>query len=137
MKDFDVERAEDREEAERERDMTFKLGGEVFRCRLASYKVLDELQRVGTDENVSLLEGMEAAVMKMLIPEDRERFTAVINSDTDPVTVKDLNDVCIWLTEQQVRRPTEAPLLSTPGRSTTGTESTDSSSSPPAAVSAA
>lgn len=139
MKDFDKERLQ--RHAERSLDLeerTFLLGGEQFTFRSeVSYLVLERISAIGDDGGGGIIRDMEAAVLDLLEPGQEEKFLAVVRNDAEPVTLADLNDLCAWLTEKQVDRPTRAPSLSTDGRDSTGTDSTESSSSLPAVASAA
>ena len=139
MKDFDTERRE--RHAKREAEMgerTFLLGGETFTFRAASsYTVLGD---IGSSEEMSagdLIAVMEEALVKMLESGQEDRFLSVIRSQEDPLTFSDLTQLVQWLTEAQTERPTIAPSPSTGGDATISTFSTESSSSKPAAVSAA
>lgn len=137
MKDFDSEWAE-RRLARASEERTFVLGGETFTYRAeVSYLVLERIGGIGDDSGNGVIRDMEAAVIDMLEDGQEERFLAVAQRKENPITLAELNDLCQWLTEVQVNRPTEAPSLSTDGRSSTGTDSTESSSSPLAEVSAA
>lgn len=144
MKDFDTERHE--RHAERAAllgDRAFKFGGETFTFYAAvPYEVLRAIAALG-DETVdssgaAVIDGIEATVLALIEDIDgaHDRFREVCRRQTDPVTFFDLNALCTWLIEQQVGRPTAAPSPSTDGRESTSTESTEISSSPPAAVSA-
>jgi hypothetical protein len=139
MKDFDTERKE--RHAEREAtmgDRTFILGGETFSYRATvSYTVLERIAASSEQDGAALIRALEEAVIELLEEGQQDRFLAVIRSTEDPLSFSDLNDLCTWLTEAQVNRPTLAPLPSTAGDAKTSTSSTDDSSSPPAAVSAA
>ncbi len=139
VKDFDSERRERNAEREREMgDRTFTLCGEQFTYLPAvSYTVLEEIASQGDLEGAELIASMEKAVLNFLEPGQEERFLKVARSRTDPLTFADLNDLSTWLTEVQVKRPTPAPSLSTPGAPKTSTSSTDASSSAPAVASAA
>lgn len=139
MKDFDRERLQKHAERSLEQDeRTFLLGGEQFIYRdEVSYLVLERISAIGDDGGAGIIRDMEAAVIDLLEPGQEDRFLAVVRNDEQPVTLGDLNDLCAWLTEAQVNRPTKAPSLSTDGRDSTGTDSTESSSSPPAVASAA
>lgn len=59
------------------------------------------------------------------------RYRNIREREFDPIMFSDLGAVVEWMVEQQTRRrPTGSPSASTRGRSTTGTSSTESSSSP-------
>jgi hypothetical protein len=139
VKDFDSERLQ--RHAEREAalgERSFLLGGETFSFRPeVTYLVLERIAAIGDTGGKGIIRDMEAAVLDMLEDGQEERFLQVVRNTENPVTLGDLNDLCGWLTEQQTVRPTQAPLLSTDGRDSTGTDSTESSSSPPAVASAA
>jgi len=139
MKDFDKERLQ--KHAERALDLeerSFLFGGETFSFRSeVNYLVLERVAAIGDAGGSGVIRDMEAAVLDLLEPGQEERFLAVVRNTEDPVTLADLNDLCTWLTEAQVNRPTRAPSLSTAGRDETGTDSTESSSSPLVEVSAA
>jgi hypothetical protein len=139
MKDFDAERRERHAAIEAEAgDCEFTLGGQVFHyIPVTSYTVLEEVAQTDELEGAAMIRVMEDSAIKMIVKEERKQFLEVLRSTSDPLNFIDLNDVCRWLTEAQVRRPTIAPLPSTGGDATTSTPLTDDSSSKPAVVSAA
>ena len=134
MKDLDADRRE--RHAERELvmgDRTFLLGGETFTYRSAvSYTVLEDIAATSESDGTELIQALEKAVVALLEEGQEERFLKVVRSTEDPFTFSDLNDLCTWLTEAQLGRPTQAAWPSTGGDATTPTSSTDDSSSPPA-----
>jgi hypothetical protein len=139
VKDFDTERKVRHAEREAEMgDRSFVLGGETFTYRaIVSYTVLEKIAASSEKDGAELIRNLEDAVLDLLEDGQEERFLAVLRSTTDPLNFSDLNELCTWLTEAQVNRPTLAPLPSTAGDATTSTSSTDDSSSQPAAASAA
>lgn len=139
VKDFDTERRERNEEREREMgDRTFTLCGEQFTyLPRVSYTVLEEIATQADLEGAELIQSMEKAVLLFLEPGQEEHFLEVSRNKADPLTFGDLNDLTTWLTEVQVKRPTPAPSLSSPGAPKTSTSSKDDSSSKPAVASAA
>lgn len=138
MKDFDSERQERHAAREKEMgDRTFVLGGEKFTYRATvSYTVLEYIANTGELEGGDLIHNLERGCVDLLDDGQEERFLAVLRSTENPLSFADLNDLCTWLTEAQVGRPTLAPLPSTAGDATTSTSSTDDSSSPLVAASA-
>lgn len=139
MKDFDAELRENHAKREAEMgDRSFRLGGETFTYRsTVSYTVLEYIANTGELDGGDLIANLERGCVDLLEEGQEERFLAVLRSTSEPLSFTDLNDLCTWLTEAQVNRPTLAPLPSTAGDATTSTSSTDDSSSLPAAASAA
>lgn len=139
MKDFDQERRE--RNAEREREMgerAFQLGGETFTYRgVVSYTVLERVAGTSDLDGADLIQSLEQAVVDMLEDGQEERFLKVVRSTSDPLTFADLNQLCTWLTEAQVRRPTLVPSPSTPGAGSTSTSSKADLSTEQVAASAA
>lgn len=139
MKDFDTERRE-RHAAREERmgDRAFTLGGETFNYRVTtSYMVLERVMDTENLEGVDVVRAFESAIVDMLEPGQEERLLKVLHSTEDPFTFEDLNELCQWLTEAQVARPTLAPSPSGSGEGATETSSTEDSSSKLVEVSAA
>jgi hypothetical protein len=139
MKDFDAERQERHAQREAEMgDREFTLGGQTFHyIPIASYTVLEQIATTDDLEGAELIRVMENSAVKLIEEEERGRFLEVVRSEKDPLTFGDLNDVCRWLTEAQVGRPTQAPSPSMDGDAPTSITSTDDSSSKPAVASAA
>lgn len=138
MKDFDAERRERHAEREaRMGDRVFILGGEEFTYRATvSYTVLEYIANSGQLDGGDLIANLERGCVDLLEDGQEARFLKVLRSTEDPLSFSDLNDLCTWLTEAQVGRPTLAPSPSTDGDATTSTSSTDDSSSTLAAASA-
>lgn len=139
MKDFDSERKARHDEREASMgDRSFILGGQTFHYRATvSYTVLEKIAASSDQDGAELIRNLEDAILGLLEDGQQDGFLAVIRSTEDPLSFADLNDLCTWLTEAQVNRPTLAPLPSTAGDAKTSTSSTDDSSSLPAAASAA
>lgn len=138
----DLDAAREKRNVEREEflgDRSFKFGGEIFTARSrVSFLALQELASINIETpGDQVIEITERAVLNMIETEGHERFKAVVASTDDPITVFDLNELSSFLVNEATKRPTQAPSLSTPGRASTGTDSKDSSSSPPAVPSAA
>lgn len=141
-KDFDSERRQRHEEREAGMgDRSFIFGGEQFVYRAnVRFDILRAVASVrSTTEGDVIIETVERAVLGLIEDTDgaHERFVAICQREEDPITWQDLQSLEDWLIAEQVQRPTQAPLPSTPGRETTGTQSTDASSIPPAEASAA
>lgn len=139
VKDFDLDRRERNEQREREMgDRVFTLCGEQFTYRSSiSYTVLEKIATQADLEGAELIQSMEQAVIDLLEPGQEEKFLSVARNQDDPLTFADLSELATWLTEVQVKRPTPAPLPSTPGAPKTSTSSKADSSSEPAVASAA
>ena len=141
MKDFDTERRERHEKRERELgDRTFVLSGETFTWKAnASYTVLEQVASTEDEDGTDLIHAMEQAIVAMLEDGQEERFLEVVRNKDDTYTFEDLNALARWLVEEQVKRPTLAPLPSTAmgANQESSTASTADSSLPPAEESAA
>lgn len=139
MKDFDAERAVRHKEREKEiGDRSFKLGGHVFTFKAnVPFNYMEEVGSVTAESSGGdVLGALERFVLDMIEGEngEREKLKAILHNPEEPITFADLNDLVVWLIEQQTQRPTTAPSPSTPGRKPTGTTSTEESSSTPAAA---
>lgn len=130
-RDFDAARAERERKVE---PVTFRLGGQDFTCVLAP-SVGDALDLADAPEPEASLVGSVRAIVrfvdKMLVPEDRARFTALIHDmDTPhgPVNSYDLIELGVWLGEEYGGRPTEPSTGSSDGRESTGSASSSTTS---------
>jgi len=139
MKNFDDERAERHEQrAASNPDRGFVIAGKEFTykpsVRYDAIRARAELS--GGTDGATIIATLEDTAC-LMIEGDPADFLAALHTENGslPVTFEDLNDVVKWLVEQQVRRPTEALSSSTDGRATTGTDSTETSSSPQEAAS--
>lgn len=133
MHDFDLERQE-RYTADRE----FKLGGEIFIRKPA---VRPEVMIAYEDMSMEASAAESLAVVDKTIlsfiedtNDAHARYQALRERDEDPVSIRDLNQLVVWLISESTKRPTSALLLSEPGRAPTGTNSTATSSTEPAAA---
>lgn len=131
MKDLDIERRE--RHAAREAEMgerSFKLGGETFTYKaVTSYLVLERIMDVENLEGSQVVRAFETAIVDMLEEGQEEKMMGVLHSMDDPFTLEDLNELCGWLSEVMVRRPTPASSPSTAGDAPIEITSTDDSSS--------
>jgi hypothetical protein len=129
-RDFDAARAE----RERKIDpVTFTLGGEDFTCVLAP-SVGDAFDLADAPEPETSLIGSVRAIVafvdKILVPDDRERFTTLIRKvDTPhgPINSYDLVELGTWLGEEYAGRPTEPSTEPSGGRERTGEPSSSDS----------
>ena len=72
---------------------------------------------------------------RLLEPESAERWAEARNPELpNPVTIRDMIDVVVWLAEVTAGRPTEPSSESSESSTSPGTPSTDASSPEPAVV---
>lgn len=127
MQNFD-----ENKQAERE----FQVGGEKFRWRYVRPETLALLARqlhsdngggaadVADDGSTPTLRHLDEQVMVFLDSDEaKERWRNLRLREEDPVTSGQLQDIVIWLVEQQSVRPTETPSPSAPGRGRTAATS--------------
>ena len=136
MRDFDLERRE-----RYEVDRTFRIGGETFVRKPA---VRPEVMLAYEDMSMEAtaadsLEVVDQTILSFIEDTDgaHDRYRALRERDEDPVSIRDLNGLVVWLIAESTKRPTSALSLSEPGREPTGTTSKETSSTEPAEASAA
>ena len=140
MHDFDSERRARHEEREKELgDRSFTFGGERFLFRAnVHYSVIQSVAEIGeNDSSKSVFTEIVEAVVAMVDPVDNglERFRKVCAPrDEDPITWDDMTTLCNWLIEKTSNRPPTPPELSPPSPAGTGTSSTETPSTEPAAA---
>lgn len=134
----------DFDQAREQRESEFKIGGEVFTIRPVRPEVLIEHQEM-SGKPEELMPKLDAFILECILDGDNgnkgahERFRAVRERVTDPLTLGDMQSLMQGLVEWQsasieatTGRPTGPSSTSTRGRGATGTSSTDDSSSPAA-----
>lgn len=92
---------------------TFVLGGEKFHTVPVSTP--ESWLAMRSEQG---LDGTIAYLRKMLVPEDVERFTALIDNENRDVLISahQVDQVALWLLEVASGRPTKAPGRSNAGR---------------------
>lgn len=92
--------------------LSFKLYGEDFNCRpaLQGKVLLDMAANAGSESGAGKV--VNDFFSQALLPEDLERFNALINDPDKIVTVETLGEIVGWLVEEYSNRPTEEPSRS-------------------------
>lgn len=135
MKNFDTDRVH-----RAERDRSFQIAGETFTYRPSvAPEVMASWNEAVTGE-VTLgerewLKLYDDTILGLLEPGQEEKWLAVRSADLElPINLSDLSSLMEWLLAEQSGRPTVQPSESSQTDGRTGTESTDTSSPPLAAV---
>jgi len=130
MQDFDLGRQQERE---------FRIAGETFRCAggVRPEELLEWVEVRPDTAPVDALAATDRLIVSFLHGDEIDRWKALRERDTDPITMRDLNELAKWLVANETGRPTEAPSDSSNGRASTGTPSTETSSTEPAEAPAA
>lgn len=103
----------------------FKLNGYEWSCRNRDQV---DLRIIGTVLDNGLV-NVEDFFSKILIPEDREDFVALLRSDDFPLEMKKTQGLMEFLTEKILNRPTVRPAPSGRGSRPTSHTSEEVSSS--------
>lgn len=132
MRDFDQARAEriaGREERWAEKDRSFTIGGEQFRYRLSiPFRVPAMIASVTVaTEDSSLIRAIDEALPQMIEPD--EGWEEKWERAKDVMEYVDAQQLCFWIISELTERPTEASVPSGNGRTPTGENSTEASSS--------
>lgn len=131
MRNFDDSRKKSRASEEAR---TFVLGGETFVLRPAIHpEALEDYDRITPESTIKeTLDIVDELILNMIDTRDdsHERYHRVRSNRNDPITIDDLQELVQWMVEMQTARPTGQPGDSSPGQSSTATESTVESSSP-------
>jgi hypothetical protein len=127
MRDFDEAR-----KRRQDKDRSFKIGGETFVMKPGVRpEALADYEKIGPDstptETLAIIDGI---VLSMIDGADggHDRYVKVRESEDDPVTLGDMQELVEWLMEEQTARPTELAPASGGGRRRTATPSTVASS---------
>lgn len=140
MHDFDKARRERHEEREKLLgDRSFVFGGQTFQYRAnVHYSVIRDVAEITEDtDGKSVFTRLEDAAIAMVDPADDgiARFRQVCDpKNPDPVTWDDLSDLANWLIERSMERPPTQSVSSAGTPQTSGTGSTETSSTAPAAA---
>lgn len=137
MHDFDAERKKRHSERlEAFGDCQFTLAGRTLRyLPNAPYHVVTAIAGVAEAEGIQVYGEMEKIVISLIAPEDRDTYSEIVsNGSDDPVTVEDLVALFDFLVGAAAGRPPTQPESSASGQQGPGTNSTDTSSTPPDAA---
>ena len=108
------------------------LGGETLLFKVnVPYGIFIELQEMRTADPLSTFARAEEIIFS-LVDGDEDALARARKNLRETLTSGDLIELLNVLIEDNSGRPTQAPSSSANGRTETGIESTDSSSSPPA-----
>lgn len=110
MKDFDAELLE--------QDLSFQIGGEVFKMRYVRPEVLASWEDEPVDEKSDdLLKRQDERIMAFLNGDDdsRKRYLALRAREDDAVPMVQVNELLRWMIEVQTSRPTTPPSPSAAG----------------------
>ena len=108
------------------------LGGEVLLFKVnVPYGIFIELQEMREAEPLSTFARAEEIIFS-LVDGDEDALTRARANLRSTLTAGDLIELLNTLIEDNSGRPTQAPSSSENGRTETGTDSTDTSSSTPA-----
>jgi hypothetical protein len=108
------------------------LGGEVLLFKVnVPYGIFIELDEMKNASPISTF-GRAEEIIFSLVDGDEDALARARQNMRDTLTAADLLELLNMLIEDNSGRPTQAPSSSANGRTETGTESTDSSSSTPA-----
>lgn len=109
MRDFDSELLED--------DLSFQIGGEVFKMRYVRPEVLASWEDEGINDNSEdLLKKQDERIGAFLASdEDRKRWITLREREDNAVPMVQVNEVLRWMVEVQTSRPTTPPSPSASG----------------------
>lgn len=132
-KDFDGARAE-----RNQGDRTFTIGGQSFgyqtSVRPEALFLADEINpEMSGTEILARIDGLIEAFL--LTDTDRDNWRQLRERTSDPVSIRDLNELRAFLIEEQTGRPPTPASPSSPGQESTGTNGTVKPFSEPAAAS--
>jgi len=83
---------------------SFKLGGATFSCVNAPKAInIAKLSKAGQGDVEALIDYLRLLV----VPQERDQFTTVLDSDEIIIKIDDLADLVTWLSEQYTGRPTK------------------------------
>lgn len=82
--------------------VSFVMGGQTFSTKNVIHPAV--FRRT---EELSGLETAIAIIQGALVPDDRERFTAMVDDEDSPISAFQLDGVAEWLVEEFSGRPTK------------------------------
>lgn len=135
MKDFDEARRE-----RLQRDRSFRIAGRefVYRPAVPPEALFGWFDMSADTPEAEAIATIDATIVEFLEPEYREAWREARDPDAEnPITRDDMLELARWLLSEQAGRPTGQQSGSSTGPGLRGTSSTDGSSSPVAAASAA
>ena len=98
--------------------LSFKLYDEEFRCRPAvqGKTMLDMVSNSNSDDGAAMAKTVEDFFATAILPEDYEKFDALLKDPDKIVTVETLTEIVAWLVEEYTGRPTQQPEPSLSGQ---------------------
>lgn len=93
---------------------SFTLAGQVFRTKAIAPVAAFRDKETGLDAAIMFLK-------RVLVPEDREKFDALMADEDAPISPYQVDQIATWIIEETSGRPTESPDTSGTGDGTTST----------------
>lgn len=118
--------------------ITFQLYGETFRCvpAMQGFAMVKFMVDASAEEDVGANASAIIDILNYaLVASDRERFTAMAESEDRIIPLDTLTEIMDWLVEQYTGRPTQQPVSSPDGGEITGPMPVAVPSQPPVSAS--
>lgn len=111
--------------------VTFELDGDSFTAvpAIPGAKLLDFIADADSNDGGRASQALVDFMESVIVPEDRERFTALIRDEDRVIEIELLAEICEWLVGEYAQRPTESPSASFAGPPSSGSGSTVTASS--------
>jgi len=111
--------------------VTFELDGEEFTAvpAIPGAKLLDFIADADSDDGGRASQALIDFMESVIVPDDRERFSALIRDEDRVIEIELLAEICEWLVGEYAARPTESSKPSASGSKRSGRGSTETASS--------